>query len=241
MQETTLTVGIIGLGSFGMFLAGLIPENARVIGYDSSRTTISGIETVDFSTVASADIVILAVPLQALPAVLERLKGSISAETLLVDVCSVKMTPENLYATILPSHTNLLLTHPLFGPQSAAHGTKGHRLIVTKNSGVLAERVVGFCQQKLQLEVSEMSAKEHDQVMARVHALTFFVARSLGNMNLQEEIFMTPSYGMLMDLVNLDRLHSEELFQTVEQGNPYAKQERERLLASFAEIEAKLE
>jgi len=239
MQEKTLTVGIIGLGSFGVFLAGLIPEGVRVIGYDPHATT-DDIEIADFPAVVAADIVILAVPLQALRTVLERLKTVVRPETLLVDVCSVKTKPQDIYANILPGHANLLFTHPLFGPQSAATGTKDHQLIVTKSSGALAERVVTFCEQKLQLRISRMSADEHDQVMARVHALTFFVARALGDMQLQEEAFMTPSYDMLMDLVKLDRSHSEELFQTVEQGNPYARQERERLLASFAGIEAKL-
>jgi prephenate dehydrogenase len=184
---------------------------------------------------------LLAIPLHTLPATLERLKENLRPDTLLVDVCSVKVKPQQLYASILPEHANVLVTHPLFGPQSAANGTKGHRLIVTKQSGEQAVHVLEFCRQQLGLEVHEMTADEHDKIMARVHALTFFVARGLGEMQLADETFMTPSYKMLMDLVRLDTSHSEELFKTVEQGNPYAQAERQRLLASFAQIEASLE
>jgi prephenate dehydrogenase len=242
MNDSKTTVGIIGLGSFGAFLAGLIPKEARVIGCDSNpERTVPGVATAAFEEVARASVVLLAVPLDTLPGVLERIKGVIRPETLLIDVCSAKVKPGELYADILSAHGNLLLTHPLFGPQSAAGGTAGHRLIVTKMQGEAAQKAVVFCSRQLGLEVHHMSAEEHDMVMARVHALTFFVARGLGNMGLTDELFMTPSYKMLMDLVRLDKTHSGELFKTIEQGNPYARQQRQRLMDSFAEIEASLE
>jgi prephenate dehydrogenase len=242
MQKDVMTVGIIGLGSFGAFMAGLIPDSVRVIGYDTDvQKQVTGVENVLLEEIAQADIIVLAVPLQILPKILEQLKGNLRPETLLIDVCSVKVKPQQMYADSLPEHANLLLTHPLFGPQSAATGTKDHRLIVTKQSGALAAKAVEFCRQKLELDVHEMTADEHDRIMARVHALTFFVARGLGDMRLTDELFMTPSYKMLMDLVRLDSSHSEELFRTVERGNPYARAERERFVASLAQIEASLQ
>lgn len=239
-SEIKTTVGIVGLGSFGSFIAGLMPATVRVIGYDRSGRTALSVETVGFDEVARADIIVLAVPLAALEVTLEGLQSYLKPESLLVDVCSVKVGPEGLYAKHLPGHANLLMTHPLFGPQSAASGTNGHRLIVTKAMGERVDRVLAFCKDQLGLDVSRMSAEDHDKIMARVHALTFFVARGLSDMKLQDEEFMTPSYKMLMDLVRLDHSHSEELFRTIEQGNPYAKGERERLLRHFAEIEASL-
>jgi prephenate dehydrogenase len=239
-SETKTTVGIVGLGSFGSFIAGLMPATVRVVGYDRSGRTAPGVEAAGFDAVAHADIIVLAVPLATLEATLEELRSYLKPESLVVDVCSVKVGPEGLYTKHLPGHANLLMTHPLFGPQSAASGTNGHRLIVTKVMGGRADEVLAFCENKLGLTISRMSAEDHDKIMARVHALTFFVARGLSDMKLQDEEFMTPSYKMLMDLVRLDHSHSEELFRTIEQGNPYAKGERERLLGHFAEIEASL-
>lgn len=62
--------------------------------------------------------------------------------------------------------------------------------------------------------------------MAQVHALTFFVARGLENMDLPEVPFMTPSYQQVLDLIKLDRAHSAELYNTIENGNPYTAKMR---------------
>lgn len=238
---TKTTVGIVGLGSFGSFIAGLIPEGVRVMGYDRGGRRTDGVGPASFNEVVRADIVVLAVPLTSLEATLGELRPHLRPESLVIDVCSVKVGPEKLYAKYLSGHANLLMTHPLFGPQSAATGTRGHRLVVTKAMGEQAVKVLAFCEERLGLDITHMSAQDHDKIMARVHALTFFVARGLSDMGLQDEIFMTPSYKMLMDLVRLDHSHSQELFRTIEQGNPYAKGERERLLSHFSEIEASLE
>jgi prephenate dehydrogenase len=234
------TVGIVGLGSFGSFIAGLMPGTVRVLGYDRSGQRVDGVKEASFSEAARADIVILAVPLASLESTLQELRPHLRPESLVIDVCSVKVGPEELYIEHLPGHAHLLMTHPLFGPQSAATGTHGHRLIVTKAVGEISAKVLAFCKEQLGLDITHMSAEDHDKIMARVHALTFFVARGLSDMGLQDEIFMTPSYKMLMDLVRLDHSHSQELFRTIEQGNPYAKGERERLLRHFSEIEASL-
>lgn len=84
-----------------------------------------------------------------------------------------------------------------------------------------------------------MSADEHDRTMAQVHALTFFVAHSLREMNLPTPQFMTPSYRELLDLVELDKRHSSDLYNTIQNGNPYAAGMREAFIACAQEIDAK--
>lgn len=235
------TVGIVGLGSFGAFAATLLPKDVRLIGYDADpERRVAGLERVEFTRLSEADMLVVAVPLEDLPSVLGKLSKIIRPQTLVIDVCSVKVKPQQAYEKYLPGHQAILLTHPLFGPQSAATRTKDHQLIITKSEGEKAAKVVAFCQQKLELKVTHMSAEAHDKIMARVHALTFFVARGLANMNLENEVFMTPSYKMLTDLVKLDRSHSQQLFQTLENGNPFAAAAHQELLESFEQVEASL-
>ncbi len=225
-KHPNTTVGIIGFGSFGKFTAKMLKNYADILVFDAKSQLADEFTLGSFEAVCATDIVILAIPLSAYSSVLNKIKYYIKSSTLIVDVCSVKVLLEELFAQFLPDHQNILLTHPLFGPQSATGGLKGHKLIVTKQLGDKSRQVLQFCKTELGLQVDEMSADEHDRAMAAVHALTFFVARSLANINLNSGMFQTPSYKMIEDLIALDKTHSEELFKTVELGNPFAKEAR---------------
>ena len=232
-NQTIASVGILGMGSFGSFVASLIPSRISVTAYDPDpKKTTPG----TFEEACTADVVILAVPLSAYSEVLSNLKPFLRPETLVIDVCSVKERPQALFAEFLPHHANVLLTHPLFGPQSAARNSQGHHLIVTKQSGERAKQVIDFCKTTLGLTVSILSGKEHDRIMAQVHALTFFAARVLAKMRLEEMPFETPSYKMITDLAAFDKSHTDELFDTIELGNAYAKDVREELLRSMERL-----
>lgn len=235
------TVSIIGLGSFGQFVVRLLSKHTQVslIGYDTDLATntpddISRVGSLEKA--AQADIILLTIPLNTYETTLAELRTYLAAHTLLIDVCSVKVKPEQLIAQYLPDHQNILLTHPLFGPQSAVKSTAGHKLIITKSSGHHTRQVISFFEEILELDVSFMASDEHDRVMAQVHALTFFVARGLRNMDLPEVPFMTPSYQQVLDLIKLDAAHSEELYNTIETGNPYAAEMRQEFMASLHRV-----
>lgn len=237
-MESIKTVGIVGLGSFGQFLASLFSSEFDVIASSRTITHVDGARVVPLEEVVKADVVILGFPFHAYEPMLQKIAPLLAPETLVIDVCSVKVKPEQLLEHYLSAGQPILLTHPLFGPQSAATGTKDHRLIVTNEpTNDKAQAFLEFCEMQLQLRLSRMSSDEHDQIMARVHALTFFVARALGTMKLEEEEFMTPSYSELLDLVKLDALHSEELFQTVEGANPYACDMRAAFITAVQSVE----
>lgn len=234
------TVGIIGLGNFGTFATHLLNKYADVCVTESADKHIDGIPLVNIQQVCQSDVVILAIPLEAYELVLPQVNQCIKSTTVLVDVCSVKIRPAELIARHLPNHKNILLTHPLFGPQSAATGTSGHDLIITSEPNTQTRTLIDFCRSVLQLNVQFMSAQQHDQLMAQVHALTFFVARGLTKLNLQEQQCITPSYKMILDLVQLDHSQSEELFKTVELGNPFAQQEIAKVVSVFENLAAEL-
>lgn len=236
MDKTIQTIGIIGLGNFGQFFASKLPQNIRIVGYDADEELVTPVERVTLESAAASDIVMLAVPLPALADVLQKIKPILKPASLLFEICSVKIEPERLISEILPEHQNTLVTHPLFGPQSAAHSMQGHRLIVTKSVGKRAESFLDYCRNVLGLNVISLSADEHDKAMANVHALTFFVARGLSNIGLAPSGLDTPSYDYVLDLVQLDASHSEELFQTISVGNPYAHEARQDLLDELARI-----
>jgi len=238
-MQNVHTIGIIGLGSFGRFMVTLLPQDKDLIirGYDQYPLPVKDVKLDSLDAVIASDIVIMAVPLDAYPEILAEVAKHIRPETLLIDICSVKVYPEQHIATYLPEHPNLLLSHPLFGPQSASDSTVGHKLIVTKVKGKLAHDVVDYTTNDLGLEVHRMTAEDHDRLMAQVHVLTFFVARGLSSMELKEVPFITPSYKMITDLVAFDQTHTDELFKTIQQGNPFADEMRQRIIESLTTIE----
>ncbi len=237
-----MKIAIIGLGSFGLFVAQSLREYGQIVGYSRQKPAQlpDYIAEVTLEEAAGADVVVLAVPLDAYQAVLRQLRPHLRAGTLVVDVCSVKVKSRDIMLAELAGHDNILVCHPLFGPQSAANGLAGHDLIVTNAIGPLAERVVEFCEHTLQLKITHISAEEHDRVMACVHVLTFFVARGLADMSMPSMPFKTPSFDMLTALIDLNSKHSDELFLTVQHGNPYGEEVRRDLVGVFEKLERTL-
>ncbi|MBI4101331.1 prephenate dehydrogenase/arogenate dehydrogenase family protein [Candidatus Microgenomates bacterium] len=238
-------IGIIGLGSFGLFVHSLVPPGAKVTSYDKNRqiqrrASKMGIKVAGLREVAAADIVVLGVPLNSYAQLLQQIKPILRPQSLLVDVCSIKVLSERLIRRHLPKHRNLLITHPLFGPQSAAKTTRGHVLMVTNKSGRMAQLVLDYCRRDLGLKIQSLNAWQHDRIMANVHALTLVIARALSDMKIETGPFITPSYKMLIDLIEFNSQHTQELFETIQLGNPFASAVRRRLVNSLGRIEKNL-
>lgn len=223
------SISIVGRGDFGGLVASLVPEGITHASYGSKDTEPN------INEIARSDVIILSVPLAAYPQVLALLKPVIHPETLLVDVCSVKVKPAELIAHHLPDHQNVMLTHPLFGPQSWDNG-KVLDLVITKTQGQHAKDIEDFCAKELKLRVLHMTNEEHDQRMAEVHALTFFIARGLKELDLKSEPFITPSFESLLRLVELNDSQTEALFQTIQNGNPFAEEERQKFMTALEDI-----
>ncbi len=239
-----MVIGIIGLGNFGSFAAGLFAgdKDLRVVAHDpGTALTPEGVKRVSLEGAGKADVVVLCVPLAAYKEVLSGIRPYVRPEALVIDICSVKTEADAQLRKYLSEHQNLLVTHPMFGALSAAGGTDGHTLVVTGALGERAEKAIRYGRARLGLKILRMTNEEHDKVMAEVHALTFFVARGLARAGLTPAPFQAPSFQMLLDLVVFDQAHSDDLFATIELGNPFAEEARQRLLASFAQVEAELQ
>lgn len=233
-----LTVGIIGLGSFGTFTAQKLPSKATVLGFDEDdQTRESSVIRVDLKTlIQKSNIIVLAIPLSSYKHILPIIQKYLKPHQLLVDVCSVKVLPDRMICALFPDHPNILISHPLFGSRSFNRMDNKNQLIVTKSAGALADKVLLYCQNNLNIEIVHMSADEHDLLMADIHAITFFVAKALQNLKLKDHEITTPSYKMITDLVNFSKTHTESLLQTIENGNPYAKDVRDRLVQEFEDL-----
>lgn len=242
MTELKKTAAIIGLGSFGQFVGRILSPYANIIGYDTQQLVAPiNIKKVSFNKVSHADYIILAVPLKSYKNVLEKLQLSVKPNTVVIDTCSVKVKSRDCMMHILGNKCCLINCHPLFGPQSAVDGVFGHTIIVTNVVGRAAENVISFLQQVLGIKIIYKSAENHDQTMAYVHALTSFLARGLDNMHMPAMPFKTPSFDMITNLIDFDAKHSDDLFKTIQDGNPYAADVRVELIESLLAVHKQLE
>ncbi|MES2225277.1 MAG: prephenate dehydrogenase [Patescibacteria group bacterium] len=233
------TVGIVGYGQFGRFMAAHLSKYAQVRAFDVAGK--EGVLLVSLTDVASSDLLIFAVPVQNLEEACEQVVPHVSPGALIVDVSSVKMRPLAILKAYFPDH-EILGTHPIFGPQSGKDGIEGLPLVVANVSWTSEHynQILRFLSGTLGLHVIERTPEEHDREMARVQGLTHFIGKALVRLDIQEYETGTMSYNQLIKLRELLKDDSWELFKTIENENPYAQEVREGFLTTLAILEKEL-
>lgn len=229
------SLGIIGYGHFGKFLCEKLSPH-----FDIKVFSVSGKDnpwSASLEEVARCDYLVFSLPLAKHAQVCEQVKPLLRPETVIVDVCSIKEESGHIIKKHLPSQP-LLSTHPLFGPESAAHSLEGHVIVMCPD--MTSPSLLGSAEtffSSLGLRVVKMKSSEHDENMALVQGLTFFVARVLKDFNLHDSKLVTPSFTKLISLADLERQHTKELFITVQKGNPHANALRQRFIDRAQELQ----
>lgn len=230
------TVGLIGFGSFGELVARVLADKAMVRVFSRTISKVPEQLRASLEEVAACDYLIISVPLGSYRTVLAEVAKYIAPDTVVVDVCSVKVIPARIIKELLPDN-KLVATHPLFGPQTVQDGLGGHVMVLCDDVSDGAElEKVDELSQSLGLTVQRMTAAEHDRQMAHVHALTFFIARGLFGTDFDSITLKTPSFKRIESLVELEHNHTTELFDTIEAGNPMAGEVRQRFMQSLRQL-----
>lgn len=237
-------IGIIGFGQFGQFMARHLAPFFDVTVFDRSdlknEAKMLGVKWSDFAEAAGKQLVIFAVPLQSFEEVLHESVPFLQPGATCFDVCSVKLKPLELMREILPETVEIIGTHPLFGPQSGRKGIEGLKIVLCPVRTIKSAAVKTFLAGKLKLEVFEKSPEEHDREMAHVQALTHFVARALDELHVVDSELATVSYEELIRAARLVSEDSWELFQTIQQGNPFADAKRKAFIEKLIELERRV-
>jgi len=223
------TIGIIGFGSFGEFLADKLGSKVELHVYDPHASVPKDI-VATLDEIAGCDFVILSIPINAYEQVLTDIAPLLQESTVVIDIASVKTTPVEILNRLIPNQKRVIM-HPLFGPQSADKSFWGHVVVMCPDaSDVVAYKAVKNFVIGLGLAVVEKTPEEHDKEMAYAQGLTFFLARSLLTMGIHDVSLITPSFKKLLDLAELESHHSEELFKTIQTGNPYLAEIRKKFV-----------
>ncbi len=238
------TLGLIGFGAFGQFLARHLRPHFIARAWNrrdrSAEAAKLGVELVPLAEAAGSEIVVFSVPAQNLEEMLTAAAPHLKPGALALDVCSVKVRPVEQMLRLLPPATEIVATHPLFGPQSGKNGIAGLRSVVCPVRGERWQAVADFFRDELKLEVLIKTPEEHDRDMAYVQALTHLVARAIDQLNPPETALTTPAYERFLDLRRLLAEDSYELFLTIQRENPFARETREKFLRLLGELHNRL-
>jgi chorismate mutase/prephenate dehydrogenase len=168
-QKRVAIIG--GAGEMGGVLARMFGDLGHQVDIADVSTSLTPEQAA-----ATADVVVISVPIRATEAVVKKLGPLVRKDALLMDVTSVKAAP---LATMLAStQASVVGTHPMFGP--GVHSLQGQRVVVCAGRGDAWHAWLLENLQARGLVVTEATADEHDRAMALVQVLTHFQTQVLG-------------------------------------------------------------
>lgn len=241
---TRKKLGLVGLGAFGRLAATHLRDHFEIIASDavdrSSEARELGIGWGNPKDASSCPYVLIAVPVQRFGEALESVARHVEAGALVLDVASVKLPTTMAMQEALPPSVEILGTHPMFGPQSGAAGIAGHRMVLCPVRTVRVDEVSNFLQIELGLDVHVCDADTHDREIAHTQALAQFVGRALAQLDESTSSIRTPGYDSLREVADTVGQDSWELFEAIQNLNPYAAETRDELMEHLGELRRRL-
>jgi chorismate mutase/prephenate dehydrogenase len=188
---------------------------------------------------ASADVIVVSVPIDATVALIERIGPLVHAEALLLDVTSVKAAP--MAAMLSASEASVVGTHPLFGP--SVHSLQGQRIVLTPGRG---DTWLAWLKQMLHargLNVLESTPEDHDAAMAVVQVLVHFATEVMGTtlarlgVSIEKTLaFTSPIYLLELFMTARHFGQSPELYASIQMANPETPRVTEAFLQSATDL-----
>ncbi len=233
--------GVVGLGRFGALAARLLAARGEVVAFDirpiADAARALGVRAASLAETARARHVILCTPIHRLGEVLREIAPHLLPRTVLIDTCSVKVAPARVLLQEAPPWTDLLATHPLFGPDSAAEGIAGLKIALCplrRGRPRVARRFL----EDLGLEVIVTSPEEHDKQIAETQAVVQWIGRALERTGAGPRAIDTTGHLRLLEILRYVARDSWELFRDMQVLNPHARAARRRFLDALLEVEA---
>ncbi|MDC7220738.1 MAG: prephenate dehydrogenase/arogenate dehydrogenase family protein [Spirochaetales bacterium] len=234
-----MTVCMYGMGRFGRFWA---EELSRVVpdmrGYNrSDREFPPTVKRVSFEEMCASDVIILTTAISSMEEVLKAIAPHIKKDALIMDCCSVKVWPVEMMEKYLPAETEILATHPMFGPDSGKNGVEGLPIVVSPVR-IAREREEEWLRifQALKLTIHVMTPDEHDREAAFTQGITHFIGRILGDMHLEESPIATSGYKSLQRIMEQTCNDDWQLFMDLQKLNPHTEEMRSKLDRTLAKM-----
>ncbi len=227
------SLGIVGFGAFGQLSALHLGQYFDILAYDPSPEVAKvamqlSVRMSSLLAVSQSDVILIATPVSTFEQVVTEIAVACRPGALIVDVGSVKVVPCEIMQRVLPDHVDIVATHPLFGPQSAAKGIQGLNIAVCPVRGQRHAKVAAFLRRALGLTVIMTTPEDHDREAAVVQGLTHLIAKVLLRMGPLPTRMTTKSFDLLSEAISMVQHDAPEVFEAIEKANPYAEAVRRR-------------
>lgn len=233
------TVTIIGFGRFGKTLYKLLKDDFVITLFRRSAFTKSEKTLLNKNTKIAknleeayrSNVIFFAVPISSFENIVKRHKRFITDNHVLIDVLSVKVHPQKVLQKQLKNKkTQIILTHPMFGPDSTKDGFAHLPLIMHKEK--VEKSTYNFWEnffQKKEITVIEMTPEKHDRLAARSQGLTHFVGRLLEKMDVKPTSIDSLGMKKLLEIKDQTCNDTWQLFHDLQTFNPYTNDMRVQL------------
>ncbi|MFQ5413893.1 MAG: bifunctional chorismate mutase/prephenate dehydrogenase [Phycisphaerae bacterium] len=230
------SVAVIGgRGNMGRCIARLFGDLGHAVMVADVDTQLTPEEAA-----ASADVVVVSVPIDATVDVIRRLGPLVRDDALLMDVTSIKRAPVD--AMLTASNASVVGTHPLFAP--SVHSLQGQRVVVCPGRG---DAWLAWLQSAFRargLVIKDADPETHDRAMAVVQVLVHFSTEVMGRtladlgVDIGETLaFTSPVYLMELLMTARHFAQSPDLYAAIEMSNPAAAD----VAAAFVNAATRLE
>lgn len=220
-----MIIGIVGAGRFGSLLHTHLSTDNTIVLVDQADSK---------QALQKCELVIFAVPNRILAQVVEETRPFIAPRATVMDVGSIKVLPCRILSDAFSG--NVLGTHPLFGPDSAAESWQGHKMVFCRIQ--VADDMYAQVQELFRqrgVEIIETTPDEHDHMMAQTQALVHFIGRALTG--LKDQHIATPDYEHLLAMMQKVTNDTWELFFDMQNLNPYAEEVRRQFIQKLNKLE----
>ncbi len=179
----------------------------------------------------------LCVAIHAVPQAVAQLVPHLAPETVLMDTCSVKVFPVKKMIEGAPAETEIIGTHPMFGPDSASNGVGGLPFVYSPvRCGEESVRRYRDLFSRMGMRIVERSPEEHDREAAMPQGVTHFIGRVLAELDLEPSQIATKGYQKLLEVMEQTCNDPYDLFIDLQRLNPYTSLMRSRLRESILQI-----
>ena len=228
-------VSIIGFGRFGAMLHSLLSKGFEVDVFDKNSIDNSDVNEVSLEDALQNETIFIAVPIRDFENLVKEISKKISSGKTVIDVCSVKVFPKKVMLDNLSNETDIIATHPLFGPDSLKDSGSVMTMESVRNTFGRYDFWKNYFESQ-NIIIEEISAEEHDMMAARSQGLTHFVGRVIDDFGTNQTRIDTEGYKALHKLVNQTCNDTWELFEDIQNFNPFTEKMISELNESFEKI-----
>ncbi len=237
-MEDNFKIGIIGgKGKMGNFFKNFFEKKGYSVEISDVNTSLTNIKLVKKNK-----IVLISVPMEIFPKVIEEIAPFVEEHHWIIDICSLKREPVRVMKKFL-KQGEILATHPLFGPYEtdlrgktiAFYPVRGKNVVNWFKKVMLDEG----------LNLVEISPKKHDEIMALVQVVNHFWLILLAKVikdskfSLKDVVYLaTPSFLRQLHILKRLAKQNTNLYAKIQLENPLGKNFR-TLLCKNCRILAK--